>query len=138
MSDLSPMYFVNAAGVQTPVSISSPLPLGNGSQIVVFDTAGNLKVVPLPAKSVAVPAGTLTDTVIKNSSGILFGFLITATGAGNVTFYDNASVSTGTIVGFSTGSSTGQHLGPSNGVQCVNGIVLQGVSGLPAVTVFYF
>jgi hypothetical protein len=98
--------------------------------------------------NVATPGGTTTATivagtgttvqVVKASAGRLYRVLVTgATSTAALTFYDNASAASGTVIGIvPSGATTGQSFDiqmPAN-----NGITAGLLSGSASVTVSYY
>lgn len=84
----------------------------------------------------AIAAGTTGDTIIKSSAGRLCRVLVNSTGTAAVSIFDNATTHTGTIIG---AVPSGAALGTL--IECdapaVNGIVVQGAAGNPALTVIW-
>jgi hypothetical protein len=87
--------------------------------------------------SQAIAAGVSANTVVKSGPGRLARILVTATGTGALTIYDNASGPSGTIIA----------LAPANAavgmfIDCqapaANGITVAGNSNNPGVTIFYY
>lgn len=87
--------------------------------------------------SVAIAAGATSNTVVKGSPGRLARVLVTATGTGALTIYDNASSPGGTIIALVPASATAGTL-----IDCqapaANGITVAGSSANPGVTIFYY
>jgi hypothetical protein len=85
--------------------------------------------------SVSIPAGTSSNTVVKASGGRLASILVTTTGTNALNVYDNASTTSGTIIG----------LIPANAAVGLtvfktpagNGMTVQGNAANPGVTIFY-
>lgn len=89
------------------------------------------------ASTVSVAAGTAANTVVKGSPGILYGVFASTAAAGGGQLFDNASTPTGTPIAFAP-SAIGYDTGiPSVGINCVNGIVLQGSATNPALTIMF-
>jgi hypothetical protein len=106
-------------------------------------TVNNASNNPVPmilgaAQTTPIAAGKSTDTVIKASPGTFYGIIITTVGVGGPLVYDNASTSSGTIVGSAIASAPlGFILGPNIGIQCLNGITVKGGSLNPAMTLLW-
>lgn len=85
----------------------------------------------------AVVAGGAGTTVVKAAPGRLVAAVVTgANSTGALTFYDNATTGSGTVIGVvPSGATTGTRY-PLE-VPAVNGIVAVGASGSAAVTVSY-
>lgn len=85
----------------------------------------------------AIAAAVTVPTVIKNSGGRLARVLVTTVGTGVMTFYDNASTNSGTVIGIIPASSA------VNGIPFVfmaptsNGITASSTATAPAVTVMW-
>jgi len=82
-----------------------------------------------------VPSG-VGNTVIKNTAGRLCRIVVTTGGTGAVTFYDNASTNSGTVLFIVPGSAA---TGATYDVQmpAVNGIVAAGSTSSSALTVSF-
>lgn len=81
---------------------------------------------------VAAGVGTAA-VVVKSSPGYLKGVVVTATGTAALSFYDNASTASGTVIGIVPASATlGQYLQME--MPAGNGVVAGQLSGTPAVT----
>lgn len=89
------------------------------------------------AATVAVAAGTTGATVVKSSPGRLCRVLITVTGTGSVTVYDNASAASGTVIGI-TPSAPAVGTTYDFEMPAINGITVAGSSTLPGITVSYY
>lgn len=86
----------------------------------------------------AITAGTATATVIKDSPGLFYGFVVTSIGVGAPSVFDNASTTSGTIVGQLPASAVlGPASGPSEGVRCENGITVSGGLTNPGMTILW-
>lgn len=92
----------------------------------------------------AIAAGKVANTVIKPDAGIYFGMLFWAAGGSvsfNVQVFDNATTNSGDIVGDESGTTASMILGTLQslpvGVNCDNGIVVQGSAGNPGMTIFW-
>lgn len=97
---------------------------------------GVLRVTTGGSSNAAIAAATVGPTVVKNAAGRLVRLLVTSTGTASVTFYDNASACSGTIIGITPAStSVGQVYDFS--FVANNGITACGAAGSPAVTVSY-
>jgi hypothetical protein len=90
------------------------------------------------AQTTPIAAGKSTDTVIKAAPGTFYGIIITSVGVGGPLIYDNASTSSGTIVGSAIVSAPlGFISGPYVGIQCVNGITVKGGATMPGMTILW-
>lgn len=125
--------------VLVPTRSSSDAVLAGAAGVPSFvqvDLNGTV-LVPGGSSTVAVAAATSTNTVVKSSAGRLCRVLITASGAGSVTIYDNASTASGTVIGITPAN-------PSVGTTYVfelpasNGITVAGSATLPGITVSYY
>lgn len=87
--------------------------------------------------SAAIAAGATGNTVVKGSPGRLARVLVTASGTGALTIYDNASSPSGTIIGLVPAAAAAGTL-----IDCqapaANGITVAGNSANPGVTIFYY
>lgn len=92
---------------------------------------------PVNAALNAVVAGGAGTTIVKGSPGRLVSAVVTgANSTGVLTFYDNATTGSGTVIGIvPSGATTGTRY-PLE-VPAANGIVAVGASGSAAVTVSY-
>lgn len=92
---------------------------------------------PVNASLNAVVAAGVGTTVVKGSAGRLVSAVVTgANSTGALTFYDNATTGSGTVIGVvPSGATTGTRY-PLE-VPAVNGIVAVGATGSAAVTVSY-
>lgn len=76
--------------------------------------------------------------VVKNRGGSFTGFIGLATGSGIVTFYDNASAASGTVLAGPISVTAGQVFNVGEcGMQASNGIYMQLVSGTATVNVLF-
>jgi hypothetical protein len=102
------------------------------------DGLGNI-VSPGGAATVAIPANTTTDTVVKAVAGRLCRVLVTALGTatGNVFIFDNASTATGTVIGMYPGDADIGALFEFE-MPAANGITVQGVHNSPGVTISFY
>lgn len=134
MSDIIGESGAQAIYRSSPISLSDKQPASLG-----LDKNGNLRVSTNAATSAnATPVAVSgSPTVVKNSAGFLSGVLVTAAGTNqSITFYDNASAASGTIIGIvPSGATVGQYF-PFN-MPAVNGITASGNANNPAVTVAY-
>ena len=106
---------------------------------VQVDLHGNV-VAPGGSATVAIAAGSATSTsVVKAASGRLCRVIATGVAASTaaLTFYDNASAASGTIIGI---IPTGTNPGQSFDIQmpASNGITAGLLSGSAAVTVSFY
>ena len=87
--------------------------------------------------SLAIAAGTSANTVVKASPGRLARILVTASGSNALNIFDNASGPAGTQIALIPANAPVGTL-----VDCqapaLNGIVAQGNSNNPGVTIFYY
>jgi len=91
-------------------------------------------VVGAPASTIA--AGTTGPTVIKSTGLVsLFGVVSDSTGTASVTFYDNASACSGTILYVTPATTSVGQIFALPPIWAVNGITACGASGSPALTV---
>src|SRR5450755_2274573 len=86
-------------------------------------------------KAVAAGAGTVA-VVVKDSPGELINILVTALGTAAMTFYDNASAASETVIGYIPASATAGTIYTLS-MGAMNGIVAGQVLNSPAVTVSY-
>lgn len=116
-----------------------PTGLPNGTLLAVhkLGTAGGDGIIGadvLGNATSAIAAGATSPTVIKATAAILARVLVTALGTAAMSFYDNASAASGTVIGVvpanSQVGSVFTFLMP-----CVNGIVASGNAANPGVTV---
>lgn len=70
------------------------------SQTVQVVDSKTRSVDPQAQQSVAVDFTSAALQVVKGAPGRVFGVLVTATLSGNVTFYDNATTNSGTVIGY--------------------------------------
>lgn len=88
------------------------------------------------AFSMAIPAGTATDTVVKATPGRLIKIMVTTLGTNAMLVYDNASGHTGTIIGaVAASAAVATVVNPD--APALLGITVQGNAANPAVTVFW-
>lgn len=101
--------------------------------ITLVDAAG----FPVNATTNAVVAAGVGTTVVKAAPGRLVAAVVTgATSTGALTFYDNASAGSGTVIGVvPTGATTGTRY-PFE-VPAAAGITAVGAAGSAAVTVSF-
>lgn len=97
---------------------------------------GVLRVTTGGSSNAAIAAATVGPTVVKNAAGRLVRVLVTSTGSATVTFYDNATACSGTIIGVLPASTTVGQVYDFSFV-ATNGITGCGAAGSPAVTVSY-
>ncbi len=80
-----------------------------------------------------ITAGTAANTVIKGSPGRLFTVQVTTVGTNAMSFYDNATTASGTIIGqLAASAPVGTY---TFNTPAVNGITAGGNAANPAVTV---
>jgi hypothetical protein len=114
---------VPVAGIAVPVSVQ-------------VDAYGNLAV-PGGSATVAIPAGTVANTVVKSASGRLCRVLVTQSGTGSaVQLFDNSTTNTGTVIGIVPATAAVGSVFVFD-TPAVNGITAGGSSTGPAVTVSY-
>lgn len=101
--------------------------------LTLVDAAG----FPVNAATNAIVAAGVGTTIVKGSPGRLAAAVVTgANSTGALTFYDNASTGTGTVIGVvPSGATTGTRY-PFD-VPAVNGITAVGAAGSAAVTVSF-
>lgn len=130
---------------------------GSGKNIAVYqDSSGNLRQVVVlgdeAGTTAEVPNGVLltsnggndmtamasgaSNTVITTGTGRLCRVLVTASNTAAVTFYDNASAASGTIIGYIPASATTGTIYDFN-FPHVNGIVATGDANNPAMTITF-
>ena len=87
----------------------------------------------------SIEAGKDTDTIIKNTSGIFFGFLVTEPDTGTPLVYNNASAASGDVVGALAASApVGPQPGmPIQGVRCDSGITVNGSANHPGMVILW-
>lgn len=92
---------------------------------------------PVDGSKTAVVAAGAGTTVVKGSAGRLAAVVVTgANSTGVLTFYDNATTNSGTVIAVvPSGATTGTRY-PLD-VPAVNGITAVGASGSAGVTVIY-
>lgn len=97
-------------------------PLGNtnnSNNPIWMNTSG--------VNSTAIAAGKTTDTVIKASTGVFYGVVITTVAVGTPTVFDNATAGSGKIVGIVPASAAlGINQSIPAGITCNNGITVAG------------
>ena len=86
-------------------------------------------------KAVAAGTGT-TPVVIKASAGYLKCFVVTTTATAAMTFYDNASAASGTVL-YATSSTIAAGTIIVLDMPFVNGLTVSQASGSAAVTIAY-
>jgi hypothetical protein len=104
-----------------------------------LDQVGNLYVNPqlgVTTTTVAAAAGT---TVILAAPGRLCRVLVTGagSGSGNVTFFDNATTGTGTVIGVLPATVSVTGIPFDFQFPAANGITVTNVASGPALTVSY-
>lgn len=126
---------VSGSGYIPEVGIAAAQMAGGGDT----DSQGTTSapyVVALSRKNAAVPANTAANLVIKASPGTLCTMTVTTAGTAALSFYDNATTNSGTIL----------HTIPANAAvgtiyqlygAATNGIVAAGVANCPGVTAYY-
>lgn len=119
-----------------PFSPNGPV-IGAGNNQVTLGATTNQIGRLNPANTALVAAGTAANTVIKGTPGILYGVFASTTAAGGGQIFDNASTASGTPIAFAP-AAIGYDTGiPAVGINCVNGITLQGSATNPALTIFF-
>lgn len=99
---------------------------------------GEKWITPGGSQTAAIAAGTGTAAVVvKDTAGRLCKVLVTAAGSAALTFYDNASAATGTVIGVIPATAVAGDLYTLD-IPAANGIVAGQVSGSPAATVSYY
>lgn len=87
--------------------------------------------------TMAIPAGTVTNTVIKGTAGRLCRILVTSlAGAAVTTIYDNATTNSGTIIGYIVAATVAGTMFDFQ-LPATNGITVGGAATNPAMTVSY-
>lgn len=141
-----PCFYTDSSGVEknatvllTATQLSTLTPLSTISL-----SSGSLTTLtpfnPLAGvQSVSIAAGTVANTVIKPSSGVLFGVCVNSVGLGIPQFFDNASLASGKVLGSLLASAPIGLAGivPGVGAQFANGLVVSGGLTNPAITVFF-
>lgn len=87
--------------------------------------------------STAIAASTATNTVIKASPGRLARLLVTTAGTTAMSFYDNASTNSGTVIALIPASAAAGTLIDAQ-APALNGITAAGAATNPGVTVFWY
>ncbi len=103
----------------------------NGNPITASTSSGS--------SYATIAAGATGPTVIKATSGILFGVVATTSAAGAPLAYDNASAASGNVlaaIAANAAVGTGATL-PGGGVKFTNGLTFAGGATMPGLTVFY-
>ena len=100
-------------------------------------TKGTNAIAMTQALKNAAVAVSSSATVVKSSAGYLSGVLVSVAGTTTaMTFYDNASAASGTVIGYIPSTATAGSYWPFN-MPAANGITCSGSSTNPAVTVAY-
>jgi len=86
-------------------------------------------------KAVAAGTGT-TPVVVKASAGYLKGFVVTTTATAAMSFYDNASAASGTVL-YTTSATIAAGTVVTLDMPFANGLTLSQASGSAAVTIAY-
>lgn len=105
------------------------------TRYTAVDTGNNLLSSTGGASTAAVAAAAAA-AAIKASAGRLHRVLVTTAGTASLTFYDNASAASGTILGFipanaAAGTIYDLQMPAANGIWCASG------TNTPAITVSY-
>jgi hypothetical protein len=103
---------------------------------MITDYTGAGHVTTGGTNTVAIAAGTATDTVVHALTGRLCRVLVTTTGTNPLQIFDNASTSSGTIIGCLPASPTVGTTYDFN-LPAANGITVKGNAANPAVTISY-
>lgn len=117
----------NASGVGLSDGNTAALQLG---------PSGELRTTDGGRATVAVPAATVANTIVKTSPGRIGRILITAVGTTAVVCYDNASVASGTIVA-EVAASTAIGTIEDFSLPVSNGITCAGASTAPGYTLSF-
>jgi hypothetical protein len=87
--------------------------------------------------SLAIAAGVSANTVVKAGPGRLARLLVTASGTGALSVYDNAGAPSGTIIALvPAGAAAGTLIDCQ--APAASGLTVAGNSNNPAVTIFYY
>jgi hypothetical protein len=87
--------------------------------------------------STAIAAGVAANTVVKATPGRLARLLVTATGTNQLTIYDNATTSSGTIIAIVPANAAVGTLIDCQAI-ALNGITIAGNAANPGITIFYY
>lgn len=118
---------------------------GNYRQVVILgDEAGTIAEVPNGVlltsdggnDMATIAAGTVANTVVKTGTGRLCKVIVTTLGTAAMTFYDNASTTSGTVIGYIPASAAAGTVYNFNFPHS-NGIVASGNANNPAVTITF-
>lgn len=121
----------------TPVALVVVMGDGEGNLLGNFDGASTQVVTVGGKTNVPIAAGAVANTVVKASAGRLCRVLLTsANGAAAVTFYDNASTASGTVIGYIPASAAVGSLYDFQ-MPAALGITVGGASTNPAMTVSF-
>lgn len=142
----------NQQSVSTPVPGGYAQPAAGVTEQIVTaaDTAGESYVASTTGtglatldtttggtNTVAIPATTSANTVVKASAGRLCKVLVTTVGTAAVLIYDNATTNSGTIIG-SIAASAAVGTVVDFQMPAANGITVAGSATLPALTISYY
>lgn len=123
--------------VYDPVSSQYVVPEGGAVGTATDTTKYAATVVQSARYNAAVPAGTgTTPATVKGTAGYLKGFVVTTTATAAMTFYDNASAASGTVL-YTTSSSIAAGTIVTLDMPFLNGLTLSQASGSAAVTIAY-
>lgn len=100
----------------------------NSAHVQVMSEGGNL--------TVAVAAGTAGNTVVKNVAALLARVLVTTAGTNSMSIYDNATTTSGTVIGIIPANTPAGSIFPFQ-MPAANGITVGGNSNNPGVTIAY-
>lgn len=108
---------------------------GDGTVAMTVAQVGAITTSNDGTSTVAIPAGTITDTVVKATAGRLCRILVTTLGANALQVCDNATAGTGTVIGALTANAPiGTY---SFQMPAAAGITVAGNAANPAVTISY-
>lgn len=134
---LTPGEPINADATVGPVPGSGALLFNGTSYDRQRGAQGQAFVTTGGATAVAVASGLATNTVVKASAGRLCRVLLTtANGAAAVSIYDNATTTSGTVIGYIAASAAAGTLVDFQ-IPAANGITIGGAATNPAMTVTF-
>ncbi len=123
--------------VYDPTTLQNASPLGGTPAAGTDGTEYAPQVVQQAKYNKAVAAGTgTTPVVVKASGGYLKGFVVTTTASAAMSFYDNASAASGTVL-YTTASNIAAGTIVVLDMPFANGLTLSQASGSAAVTIAY-
>lgn len=115
---------------------ATPSTIPDNSEVTTKDAGanGHAQVCAIANQATAVAAATVSDTVIKNETGVLVSVLVTAADSNPMEIYDNATTGSGTIIGLIPANAPAGSL-ISFQMPAANGITVKGHADNPAVTI---